>query len=48
MGCGNWGGNNCLWIIILFIIIFGCGGWGGCGNNSVGGCGCGGNTCSIC
>lgn len=41
MGCGNncWGGNSCLWIIILIIILFCCGGCGntfnnGCGNNS--------------
>lgn len=47
MGCNNgcgWGGNSCLWIIILIIIIFSCCGnswsnWGGnnCGCNN---CGC--------
>ena len=26
MCCGNnWGGNNCLWIILILIILFGCG-----------------------
>ena len=41
MGCGNnscFGGNNCLWIIILLIILFCCGGCGSTGNN---GNGCG-------
>ena len=35
MGCCNngWGGNSCLWIILLIIILCGC---GGCNNN----CGC--------
>lgn len=41
------GGNNCLWIIILLILFCGCGNMGGCGvvtNN--GGCGCNtGNGC---
>ena len=41
----NWGGNSCLWIILILIIIWGCGGnsWGcnsNCGCNS---CGCGNN-----
>ena len=46
MGCNNncFGGNNCLWIILLIIILFCCGGCGGgCGNgcgNIGGGCGC--------
>ena len=46
MGCCNngWGGNGCLWIIILIIILFSCGGCGnGCCNNNCGcnnGCGC--------
>ena len=40
--CNNncFGGNNCLWIIILLILFCGCGNTGGCGmtmNN--GGCG---------
>ena len=48
MGCNNncFGSNNCLWIILLIIIIFSCGGCGngcgcnnGCGNIG-GGCGC--------
>ena len=43
------GGNNCLWIIILLILFCGCGNMGGiCGNMGGGGCtannGCG-NTC---
>lgn len=45
MGCCNngWGGNSCLWIIILIIILFcGCGGNGWSGNNSGCGNGCGG------
>jgi hypothetical protein len=39
MGCGNnCGGNSCLWIIILLIILFCC---GGCGcNTTTNGCGC--------
>ena len=44
MCCGNngWGGNGCLWIILLIIILFACGGWGGngCGCNNSCGCGC--------
>ena len=48
MGCCNsgWGGNSCLWIILLIIILCGCGGWSGnncCCNNNCGcnnGCGC--------
>ena len=47
--CNNncFGGNNCLWIIILLILFCGCGNMGGmtagngCGNN----CGCGGHDC---
>ena len=44
------GGNNCLWIIILLILFCGCGNNGGiCGNN--GGynndCGCN-NNCGCC
>ena len=37
------GGNNCLWIIILLILFCGCGNQGGiCGNmNGGNGCGCG-------
>ena len=37
------GGNNCLWIIILLILFCGCGNMGGCGNmvTGNGGCGCG-------
>ena len=38
------GGNNCLWIIILLILFCGCGNNGGiCGNYQGGnnGCGCG-------
>ena len=31
MCCNNgWGGNSCLWIILILIIIFCC----GCGSNS--------------
>ncbi len=44
------GGNNCLWIIILLILFCGCGNNGGicggnnnCGNNC--GCGCDHNCC---
>ncbi len=44
MGCCNnsWGGNSCLWIILILIILFGCGGCGnGCGNScDCNGCGC--------
>jgi hypothetical protein len=45
MFCGN--GNNCLWIIIILILLFCCGGLngncGGCGNDyNCGGCG---NNC---
>jgi hypothetical protein len=47
MGCNNncFGGNNCLWIILLIIIIFSCGCGNGCGCNNGcgnlnGGCGC--------
>ncbi len=37
MFCGN---NNCLWIILILIILFGgCGCGNGCGNS----CGCGNN-----
>ena len=47
--CNNncFGGNNCLWIIILLILFCGCGNMGGmtanngCSNN----CGCGGHDC---
>ena len=37
------GGNNCLWIIVLLILFCGCGNKGGiCGNmNGGNGCGCG-------
>lgn len=47
MGCNsNWGGNNCLWIILLIILFWGCGGnscGNGCGNScgNDNGCGCG-------
>lgn len=51
MGCCNngWGGNGCLWIIILIIILFcGCGNSGWSGNNTWGGnSGCG-NGCGGC
>ncbi|MDO4812896.1 MAG: hypothetical protein Q3995_05180 [Eubacteriales bacterium] len=42
--CNNngFGGNCCLWILIVIIILFGCGGCGGCGNW---GNGCGNNNC---
>ncbi len=46
MGCNNgcgWGGNSCLWIIIILIVLFACGGNGCCGNcgcNNNNGCGC--------
>lgn len=42
------GGNNCLWIIILLILFCGCGSMGGCGAAQTGGCGTGngcGNGC---
>ena len=43
------GGNNCLWIIILLILFCGCGNMGGCSmptNNGCGNnCGCGGHDC---
>lgn len=53
--CWNngWGGNGCLWIILL-IILFACGGWGGngCGCNNSCGCGCdngcGNDNCGCC
>ena len=50
MCCGNnWGGNNCLWIILILIILFGCG--NGCGNSynscSSNSCGCN-DGCSCC
>ena len=56
MCCGNsgWGGNGCLWIILLIIILFACGGWGGngCGCNNSCGCGCdngcGNDNCGCC
>ena len=36
------GGNNCLWIIILLILFCGCGNQGGfCGAMNTGGNGCG-------
>ena len=45
------GGNNCLWIIILLILFCGCGnmggmtaGNGGCGCGTNNGCGCGANN----
>ena len=32
--CNNgFGGNNCLWIIVLLIVLWSC-----CGNNGIGGC----------
>ena len=37
--CGN--GNNCLWIIILLIVLWSC-----CGNNGFGNCGCGNCGCN--
>lgn len=41
-GNNGWGGNSCLWIIILIILFCGCGNNGcGCGNNN---CGCGNNN----
>jgi len=42
--CGNnFGGNSCLWIVLILIILFcGCGnGWGGNCCEPSGGCGCG-------
>ncbi|MBR2666910.1 MAG: hypothetical protein IKD96_01980 [Oscillospiraceae bacterium] len=48
MGCcnNNWGGSNCLWIILILIILFGCGGCGnGCNNGCNNSCDCG---CSGC
>ena len=43
--CNNncFGGNNCLWIIILLILFCGCGNTGGCGMTMNNG-GCGGNN----
>ena len=46
------GGNNCLWIIVLLILFCGCGNNGMCGNyngNSCGynNCGCD-NNCGCC
>ena len=38
-GNNGWGGNGCLWIIILIILIFCCGNNWNCGNND--NCGCG-------
>jgi len=35
------GGNNCLWIIILLILFCGCGNQGGICGNMGGGSGCG-------
>ena len=43
-GNNGWGGNSCLWIIILIILFCGCGNNGcgcGCGNNNWG---CGNNN----
>ena len=45
------GGNNCLWIIILLILFCGCGNTGMCGTANTGnGCGngCGGNHDCCC
>ena len=41
------GGNNCLWIIILLILFCGCGNQGGiCGGaQQNGGCGCNHDCC---
>ena len=53
MCCGNngWGGNGCLWIILLIIILFAWGG-NGCGCNNSCGCGCdngcGNDNCGCC
>ncbi len=48
----SWGGNSCLWIILILIVIFCCGsngcGIGTCGG-SCGSCGCcNGNTNNNC
>ena len=46
--CNNncFGGNSCLWIIILLILFCGCGNMGGIGIANNGGCGNGcGNSC---
>ena len=46
-GNNGWGGNSCLWIILILVILFCCGGMGCSGNN----CGCGnncGNGCGDC
>ncbi len=49
MGCCNnsMGGSNCLWIILILIIIFGCGYVNGCngGCNNSCDCGCSGCGC---
>ena len=48
---GFWGGNRCMWIIILLILFCGCGNNGFCGgyNNNVCGCSCDrGNDCGCC
>ena len=42
------GGNNCLWIIILLILFCGCGNMGGCGNVANTGNGCGGCNHDCC
>lgn len=53
-GNNGFGGNGCLWIILLIIILFACGGWGGngCGCNNSCGCGCdngcGNDNCGCC
>ena len=45
MCCNNgWGGNNCLWIILILIQIFCC----GCGNNGGNSCGCNNNCGNNC
>lgn len=41
MGCGNFSGNNCIWILILILVLSCC-----CGNNCnnasmANDCGCG-------
>ena len=41
------GGNNCLWIIILLILFCGCGNNGLCGSNNSG-CGCDNDRCGCC
>lgn len=46
MFCNN--GNNCLWIIIILIVLFSCGNSFGCGGSNCGnncGCECGNNSC---